>query len=150
MTEQSFFAGLETPTTPTRTAAPRPEERRGLFNRPLRERRASLGRVNVEAPRQSQMKIAAGWAVSASLTVFFLLMIAGELLYDRQLALPMAVAGAVVALSALALMLGCIEQRLIEIRLELMMQNGGARRSDRDRRDRREDDRPASAVDGRG
>ena len=47
-------------------------------------------------------------------------------------------AGAVVFLAALILMLGSLEQRLIEIRLELMMMNGGARRADRRQGDRRE------------
>lgn len=153
MTDHAFYLDAEAPIAP-RDSASRPrlsEGRRGLFNRRLKDRRAG-GRINHEAPRQSRMKVAAGWACSASVAVFCLILIAGETLYEAPLFLPLAVAGALVALSAVALMIGAIEQRLIEIRLELMMANGGARRSDRGDFDRRADDRPApyAGPDRRG
>ncbi len=106
-------------------------ERRGLFNRRLPDRRSSDNRINAHAPRRSRLTLWSCWALSATVTVFFLIVIAGEVLYQRPLYPTLAVTGALVALSAIAFMLGLIEQRLIEIRLELMMANGGGRSGDR-------------------
>lgn len=106
-------------------------ERRGLFNRRLRDRRSADKRINAHAPRSSRLSVWSCWALSATGTVFLLIVIAGEVIYQRQLAGPLTVAGALMALSVVAFMLGMIEQRLIEIRLELMMANGGGRRGDR-------------------
>jgi hypothetical protein len=156
VTDHTLFEALE-PAAPPQPAAR--DERRGLFNRRLRDRRSVQNRINPHAPRESRLRVAAGWAISATATVFFLVMIAGELLYERQLYLPLAVIGTLVALSIVALMFGLIEQRLIEVRLELMMLNGGSRRSDRDAagtwdgQDRRGGDRrerAGTAADRRG
>lgn len=129
------------------SAPPHTDERRGLFNRRLRNRRTPDNRINTRAPRQSTLALWSCWALSATSTVFVLILIAGEAVYQRQLYLPLAVAGSLVGLSVIAFMLGMIEQRLIEIRLELMMSNGGGRRNDRARasdanpNDRRQGDR---------
>jgi len=122
------------------------DERRGLFNRRLKDRRGAESRINARAPRLSNLKVAACWATSATVSLFVVTLVIGEVFYGRTLYGPLSVIGGLVALSAIAVMLGMIEERLIEIRLELMMLNGGGRRSDQasgawDGGDRRSGDR---------
>ena len=53
------------------------------------------------------------------------------MLPDQPPWVALSVTGIAVIISIFALLLGSIEQRLIEIRLELMMTNGGMRQADR-------------------
>lgn len=146
MTDQTLALAPALAPEDTSASAPPREERRGLFNRRLKDRRGAATRINAAAPRHSRLKLAACWAVSASLTLFVLALVIGEVFYGRTLYMPLAVFGALVGLSLIAVMMGLIEERLIEIRLELMMLNGGGRRSDRsggawEGADRRQGDR---------
>ena len=106
------------------------DERRGLFNRRLKDRRGAESRINARAPRMSNLKMAACWATSATVSLFIVTLMIGEIFYGHTLYGPLSVIGVLVALSVIAVMLGMVEERLIEIRLELMMLNGGGRRSD--------------------
>ncbi|AQR61780.1 hypothetical protein BZG35_09020 [Brevundimonas sp. LM2] len=116
-----------------------PEDRRASPRRRGRERRKG-GRINRQAPRRSILQAAGLSAISASSGVAASIFLAGELVLDATPWLPLGLALTVLGFAVLAYMIGCIEQRLIEIRLELMMVNGGARQADR-----RTDDRRASA-----
>lgn len=100
------------------------KERRG------RERRGK-GRLNKVAPRASRLQFLGAIATAISLSGLTLLLLGTYLL---QAPLPwggLAVMGGMLAMAVLSLIMGSIEQRLIEIRLELMMLNGGQRKSDR-------------------
>lgn len=116
-----------------------PSERRtGPGERRGRDRRKPGSRVNMNAPRQSLLKIAGAFGVVFSIAAFILTLVGGEMLD-----LPIAIAvlsfeGAALMTSALLLALGSIELRLVEIRLELMMANGGMRGDDRRKGDRRD------------
>lgn len=111
-------------------------ERRNTDRR-RRDRRKPGTRVNKAAPRGSLLKMigAQGLAISAAV-------IAISFLAAAQLGMQIpltAVAFQVGALITFALLmaLGSLELRLIEIRLELMMLNGGMRQSDRREGERR-------------
>lgn len=106
------------PTTP-------PEHRRG------RDRRKTDGRINAEAPRRSMMQRHGAVAVGVMLGLMLLSVVGSELLLDEPPWIAFAVMAVVLVTSVFAFMIGSIEQRLIEIRLELMMVNGGARQTDR-------------------
>lgn len=107
-------------------------ERRG------RDRRKPGSRINAAAPRLSILKIAGALGVISSTGALALTLTGSEVLD-----LPITVVfigfelGALIT-SVLLLALGSIEHRLIEIRLELMMMNGGTRGEDRRRGERRE------------
>ena len=73
-------------------------------------------------------------AFSAAMLVLTLL--GGEMLGSRVPVAIFAFEGAALFTSLILLALGSVELRLIEIRLELMMLNGGARGADRRGRDR--------------
>ena len=108
-------------------------ERRG------RERRLDGARVNKEAPRRSLMKAMGAMATGLSAALLAIVFVAGEMLFDQTPWAALLVAVVAVILSLFALLLGCLEQRLIEIRLELMMANGGMRAADRRTIERRGD-----------
>lgn len=99
-------------------------ERRG------KERRKPGNRINRFAPRRSLMKLIGAYALVVSGGVFALMLLA-----DQMLALGILVGlsfvGGLVGVSILVLALGALEERLIEIRLELMMLNGGTRQGER-------------------
>jgi hypothetical protein len=102
---------------------------------PLRDRRKGT-RINRVAPRASKLQVIGLLATifTASVAV---VVIAAALVLDMPIPIEARVTVATLLGFALFILaLGSVEQRLIEIRLELMMLNGGARRSDR-----REDDR---------
>jgi hypothetical protein len=114
------------------------ERRKGPGERRGRDRRKPGSRVNMNAPRQSLLKIAGAFGVVFSIAAFILTLVGGEMLD-----LPIAIAvlsfeGATLMTSAVLLGLGSIELRLVEIRLELMMANGGMRGDDRRKGDRRD------------
>jgi Flp pilus assembly protein TadB len=99
--------------------------------RQRRDRRRPGSRVNQTAPRRSALQ---GYALSlsgVSLGALFLIVIGSEILLDHPAWMAIGVAATVLIVSIFAYLLGCIEQRLIEIRLELMIANGGVRQNDR-------------------
>lgn len=108
------------------------KERRG------RDRRKPGTRVNMAAPRQSWMKAIGAYGVAFSSAAFALTLVAGGVLGQNAAVVVIAFEAAALITSVLLLALGSIELRLIEIRLELMMLNGGMRNEDRRAGDRRE------------
>lgn len=96
----------------------------------LRERRKG-SRINRVAPRTSKLQIVGLLATIFSASVAAVVIVAA-LHLDMPIPITARVTVAtLLAFSLFVLALGSVEQRLIEIRLELMMLNGGARRSDR-------------------
>lgn len=115
------------------------EERRAPRERRGRDRRKPGNRINREAPRQSLMKVLGAYGVAITTAAFALTLVAGEVLGQGATVVVIAFEAAALITSILLLAFGSIELRLIEIRLELMMLNGGRRDEDRrggdDRRD---------------
>ena len=116
---------------------PEVTERRARAERRGRDRRKPGGRINPEAPRRSLLKAFGAFGVALSAATFVLTLLAGEMLGARATLGVIVFEGAVLLTSILLLALGSIELRLIEIRLELMMMNGGTRGADRRNEDRR-------------
>jgi len=114
-----------------------PGERRARSERRGKDRRAS-GRINKSAPRRSMMKAWGAWATGMSFAVFAIVLLATMLISAQTPWIALMVSAIAVVTSLFALMLGSLEQRMIEIRLELMMANGGMRQADRRGGDRRE------------
>lgn len=123
-------------------------DRRASTERRGKERRQPGTRVNPQAPRRSLMKAIGAGATGAAAALFAIVLLA-SMMFDSIGATPVLVAGGVVFLAALTMMLGSLEQRLIEIRLELMMMNGGSRLADRRQGDRRERSDGATLRDRR-
>lgn len=95
----------------------------------LRERRKG-SRINRVAPRTSKLQIIGLLATIFTASVAVIVVVAA-LYLDMPIPVTARVTVAtLLAFSLFGLALGSVEQRLIEIRLELMMLNGGARRSD--------------------
>jgi hypothetical protein len=93
------------------------------------------------------MKVLGAHATGWSTGFLAVLLLASQIL---DLGIPLPATAFFVALamfSCFVLMLGSLEQRLIEIRLEMMMANGGMRQGDRRGGDRRA---PAAAADSFG
>lgn len=114
------------------------ERRRGPGDRRGRDRRKPGSRVNENAPRQSLLKAVGAFGVVFSVAALVLTLLGAQML---DLSVALAVIGFEVAAlmtSAILLALGSIELRLVEIRLELMMANGGMRGEDRRTADRRD------------
>lgn len=125
--------------TPDPATAPLPE-RRERRERRGKDRRKAGGRINKQAPRRSLMKIIGAHATLWSFGVLCILFSASEVA-DLQVPTPAAAFFVALAMfSCLVLMLGSLEQRMIEIRLELMMANGGMRQEDRRSGERRRGD----------
>lgn len=96
----------------------------------MRERRKG-SRINRVAPRTSKLQIIGLLATIFTSSVAVIVVVAA-LYLDMPIPITARVTVAtLLAFSLFGLALGSVEQRLIEIRLELMMLNGGARRSDR-------------------
>lgn len=100
-------------------------ERRG------KERRKPGNRINRFAPRRSLMKLIGAYALVVSGGVFALILLAEQMLGLGSALVGLGFVGAVICVSILVLALGAVEERLIEVRLELMMLNGGARQGER-------------------
>ncbi|RYE64788.1 MAG: hypothetical protein EOO83_00205 [Oxalobacteraceae bacterium] len=111
-------------------------ERRG------KDRRKPGTRINPQAPRRSFIKVIGAGATGTAAALFAIVVLA-SIKFDGVGATPVLIAGGGAFLAVLVLMLGSLEQRLIEIRLELMMMNGGVRQADRRKGDRRENADPA-------
>lgn len=116
-----------------------PSERRGgPGDRRGRDRRKPGSRINENAPRQSLLKIFGAFGVVFSVAALVLTLLGAQML-DLSIAIAvLGFEGAALMTSALLLALGSIELRLVEIRLELMMANGGMRGEDRRKSDRRD------------
>lgn len=106
-------------------------ERRG------RDRRKPGSRINESAPRQSLLKAVGAFGVVFSTAAFVLTLLGGEMLDLPSTVVVVGFEAAALITSVLLLALGSIELRLVEIRLELMMVNGGMRGNDRRDGDRR-------------
>lgn len=131
------------PETP-QTEAATPPNRRQRRERRGKDRRKTGGRINKQSPRRSLMKIIGAYATAWSFGILSILFSASEV---ADLQVPTPAAAFFVALtmfSCLVLMLGSLEQRMIEIRLELMMANGGMRQGDRRAGERRRMDEPTA------
>lgn len=107
------------------TAEANVPERRG------KERRKPGNRINRFAPRRSLMKLIGAYALVLSGGVFALMLLADQMLALGSILVGLSFVGGLVGVSILVLALGAIEERLIEIRLELMMLNGGTRQGER-------------------
>jgi hypothetical protein len=116
-------------------------DRRASSERRRRERRKPGARVNMVAPRWSMMKVIGAFGVAIGAAALALTLVAGSVLGQGATVVAIAFEAAVLGLSILLLAIGSIELRLIEIRLELMMLNGGMRKEDRRGADRRGDRR---------
>ena len=116
-----------------------PKERRARAERRGPDRRRDGGRINPHAPRRSLLKPLGAFGVAFSAATFILTLIAGEAAGARATMGIIAFEAAILLTSIILLALGAIESRLIEIRLELMMLNGGTRGADRRGPDRRDD-----------
>lgn len=114
----------------------RGEDRRAPIERRGKDRRKPGTRINPQAPRRSFMK-AFGAGATGTAAALFAIVVLASMKFDGVGAMPVLIAGGIAFLAALILMLGSLEQRLIEIRLELMMMNGGVRQADRRQGDRR-------------
>lgn len=116
-----------------------PGNRRAKSERRGKERRKSDARVNKAAPRRSLLRVFGAAATGMSLAIFALVFGATATVLDETPWIALAVTGIAVVTSVFSMLLGFIEQRLIEIRLELMMANGGMRQADRRSGERRND-----------
>ena len=115
-------------------------DRRARTERRGRDRRKAGSRINSEAPSRSLLKVFGAYGVGIMAAILALSLLAGQLLESALPAVAFGVQGGLLGVSILLVALGAIEQRLIEIRLELMMMNGGRRQGDDRRRgDRRGD-----------
>lgn len=119
-------------------------ERRERAERRGRDRRKPGSRVNQRAPMRSTLRSVGLSGLAAVATV-----IAITVLYSQiaQISLPyvtLAFEAGALAVAIIVVALGCVEQRLTEIRLELMMLNGGRRQQDDRRQGSRRGDAPAA------
>lgn len=105
--------------------------------RRARDRRTPGSRVNATAPRRSLMKVLGAFAIASTGTIFAIMLLAIALIMDATPWIALAVSGSAVVISIFVLLLGSLEQRLIEIRLEIMMAAGGMRQADRRTGERR-------------
>ncbi|WP_339930074.1 hypothetical protein [uncultured Brevundimonas sp.] len=121
-----------------------PPERRG------KERRKPGNRINRHAPRRSLMKLIGAYALVVSGGVFALILLADQMLDLGSTLVGLSFVGALIGVSILVLALGALEERLIEIRLELMMLNGGMRQGERRAGERRSGDRSGGPENRRG
>ena len=85
------------------------------------------------------MKVCGAWATGMSFAIFAIVFLATTMVLEQTPWIALFATGLAVVTSLFAWMLGCIEQRLIEVRLELMMANGGMRQADRRSGERRTD-----------
>lgn len=118
---------------------PNPTERRARAERRGPDRRRAGSRINPAAPRRSLLMALSAFGVAVSAAMLVITLLSSEVLDLRVPIFVLAFEAATLFTSMIMLALGSIELRLIEIRLELMMLNGGARGADRRGKDRRDD-----------
>ncbi|MBF0664750.1 MAG: hypothetical protein IR159_04270 [Brevundimonas sp.] len=119
-------------------------ERRAPVERRGRDRRKPGSRINQKAPMQSTMRGVGLSALGLVATVMVITIIYSEV---AGVALPyvtLAFEAAALAVAVIVVALGFIEQRLTEIRLELMMLNGGRRQGEERRQGSRHSDPPVA------
>ena len=114
-----------------------PSDRRARSERRGKDRRLDKTRINRAAPRRSLMNAFGAGATAMSFALFAIVFLATITVLPTPPWIALLVTGMAVVTSTFALMLGSLEQRLIEIRLELMMANGGMRQADRRTSERR-------------
>ncbi|NJC42282.1 hypothetical protein GGQ87_002577 [Brevundimonas alba] len=115
-------------------------DRRGSPDRRGRDRRKPGSRINQHAPMKSPLLRVGLSGFGVMVTVVLITLIYSEV---ADIALPyvtLAFEASALAVSIIVVALGCLEQRLTEIRLELMMMNGGRRQSEDRRRGSRRGD----------
>lgn len=117
---------------------PPSEKRQRSGDRRARDRRKPGSRINMGAPRNSLLKAVGAFGVVFSTAAFVLTLLGGQMLNLPSTIVAVGFEAAALVTSVLLLALGSIELRLVEIRLELMMLNGGMRGEDRREGDRRE------------
>ena len=120
-------------------------DRRARTERRSRDRRKPGNRINRAAPTHSLIKVFGAFGVAIMSAVVTLTVLAGQMLDLYIPAVALGFQGVLLGSFILMIALGSIEQRLIEVRLELMMMNGGRREGD----DRRQGLR-RRATDDRG
>lgn len=118
--------------------APPSEKRQGTGDRRARDRRKPGSRVNKAAPRSSLLKAVGAFGVVFHTAAFVLTLLGGQMLNLPSTIVAVGFEAAALVTSVLLLALSSIELRLVEIRLELMMLNGGMRGEDRREGERRE------------
>lgn len=113
------------------------------------DRRSANRRINASAPRRSLMRVFGAWATGVTSAIFAIIFLFTLLVATETPWIALLAAAFAVVVSNLALMLGLLEQRLIEIRLELLMANGGLRRAERRSGERRIVQDEVAALRGR-
>lgn len=113
--------------------ASEPADRRVRQERRGKDRRKPGSRINSDAPRRSLLQLFAAYAIALMGAVIAITALATVILELDVPATAFLIEGGLFGVAILLIALGAIEQRLIEIRLELMMLNGGRRQTE-DRR----------------
>ena len=108
-------------------------ERRERAERRGRDRRKPGSRINQRAPMRSMLQPVGLSAVGVVGTVMVITIIYSQIAGVTLPYVTLAFQAGAMAVAAIVVAIGCVEQRLTEIRLELMMLNGGRRQQD-DRR----------------
>ena len=102
-------------------------DRRARTEQRSRDRRKPGNRINRAAPTHSLIKVFGAFGVAIMSAVVTLTVLAGQMLDLYIPAVALGFQGVLLGSFILMIALGSIEQRLIEVRLELMMMNGGRR-----------------------
>ncbi len=108
-------------------------DRRSQTDRRSRDRRKPGSRINQKAPMRSTMRGVGLSALGLVATVMAITVVYSQVAGVSLPYVTLAFEAAALAVAVIVVALGFIEQRLTEIRLELMMLNGG-RREGEDRR----------------
>lgn len=116
-------------------------DRRARSERRGRDRRKSGSRVNQRAPMRSMLQPVGLSAVGVVGTVMVITVLYSQIASVSLPYVTLAFQAGAMAVAAIVVAIGCVEQRLTEIRLELMMLNGGRRQGD----DRRQGSRRGEA-----
>ena len=136
---------IEAGTVVARLEQAQPPERRVRVERRGKDRRRPGSRINREAPNKSLLKLIGAQGVALMAAVIAMTVLGGNLLNLETPTAALIIQGGLLGVAILLIAMGSIEQRLIEIRLELMMMNGGRRQGE----DRRQADRRDEGVSER-
>lgn len=118
-------------------------DRRARTERRGRDRRKPGSRINQRAPTRSMLQPIGLSAVGVVGTVMVITVLYSQIAGVTLPYVTLAFQAGAMAVAAIVVAIGCVEQRLTEIRLELMMLNGGRRQGD----DRRQGARRAPASE---
>lgn len=119
-------------------------ERRERAERRARDRRKAGSRINQKAPVRSTLRGVGLSALGLVGTVMAITVIYTQIARVSLPYVTLAFEAGALAVAVIVVALGNLEQRLTEIRLELMMLNGGRRQQD----DRRQGSRRTDASGG--